>query len=217
MIPDSYPRKLPKAILFDWDNTLVDTWRVAYDSINIARKVLKLSPISVEEFWERPHHSMRDTALDLFGEKFKEGEKIFYESVEKIHLEEIATLQGAEILIDKIKSHGIYMGIVSNKQGNYLRKEVDYLGWKSYFRKVIGSHDTAQDKPSPIPVLAALQDSTISPSHDVWFVGDSIVDVNCALASGCIPVVVGNGEASQQENIIYAKNCEGLAHLITSL
>lgn len=83
MIPDSYPRKLPKAILFDWDNTLVDTWRVAYDSINIARKVLKLSPISVEEFWERPHHSMRDTALDLFGEKFKEGEKIFYESVEK--------------------------------------------------------------------------------------------------------------------------------------
>lgn len=217
MIPDLYPRKAPKAILFDWDNTLVDTWRIAYDAMNVARETLGFPFITLEEFWQRPHHSMRNAAYDLFGDYFKEGELIFYENVEKLHLQEIKMLQGSESLLSDLKARGIYMGIVSNKDGKYLRKEVEHLGWKTHFHQVIGARDTEEDKPSPIPVLAALHESTFIPSHDVWFVGDSIVDVDCARASGCIPVVVGHGEASQQADIIHAKDCPGLAQLITSL
>ncbi len=217
MIPEAYPRKLPKAILFDWDNTLVDTWRVAYDSINFARSALGLAILTLEDFWQRPHHSMRDASPELFGENFAEGERIFYEAVDKLHLLELSTLKGAEDLLKDLKIRGIYMGIVSNKEGNYLRKEVDHLGWKPHFHKVIGARDTKEDKPSPFPVLAALHESSLVPGHDVWFVGDSIVDVYCARASGCIPVVVGHGEASQEQDIIHAKDCQGLAQLITTL
>jgi len=217
MIPLLYPQKLPKAILFDWDNTLVDTWRMAFDAMNLARKALGLSEFTIEEFWSRPHHSMRDAAVDLFGEHFKEGEKLFYEAVEKLHLKELKKLHGAELLLDQVKDLGIYMGIVSNKDGHHLRKEVEHLGWKSHFHKVIGARDMEEDKPSPIPVYAALLNSTIDPSHDVWFVGDSIVDVHCARASGCVPVVVGHGEASRQGDIIHAKDCQGLANLLLKL
>ncbi len=217
MIPETYPRQLPKAILFDWDNTLVDTWRVAYDSINFARGALGLSLITIEDFWQRPHHSMRDASVELFGEKFQEGEKIFYEAVEKLHLVELITLEGAEDLLKALKVRNIFVGIVSNKEGRYLRKEVEHLGWKPHFDKVIGARDAEEDKPSPLPVLAALHDSSITPGHEVWFVGDSIVDVHCARASGCIPVVVGDGEASLQKDIIHAKDCQGLAQLIKNL
>ena len=217
MIPDLYPRTVPKAILFDWDNTLVDTWQIAYDSMNVALEAVGRLPFTVEEFWQRPHHSMRNAAYDLFGDHFKKGERIFYENVEKLHLQEIKTLQGSESLLKDLKARGIYMGIVSNKDGKHLRKEVDHLGWKAHFHQVIGARDTEEDKPSPIPVLAALQESSVIPSHEVWFVGDSIVDVHCARASGCVPVVVGHGEASQQEDIIHAKDCLGLAQLITNL
>ena len=217
MIPEFYPRKLPKAVLFDWDNTLVNTWRVAYDSINIAREAVGFSPLTIEEFWNKPHHSLRDSAHDLFGEHHIQGEKLFYESVEKLHLQDISMLEGAESLIEDLTRLGIYLGIVSNKVGPFLRKEVDHLGWTPHFRKVIGARDTEKDKPSHIPVLAALETSSIVPSHDVWFVGDSIVDVYCARASGCIPVVVGEGEASKQDDIILAKDCHGLANIIKSL
>ena len=213
MIPD----KLPKAILFDWDNTLVDTWRIAYDAMNVARTAVGLTQFTIEEFWKRPHHSMRDAAIELFGDSFQEGERIFYEAVEKLHLKEITMLQGAALLLENLKTRGIYMGIVSNKDGHHLRKEVEHLGWKSHFHKVVGARDTEKDKPSPLPVLAALEGSTIIPGHEVWFVGDSIVDVHCARASGCIPIVVGHGEASQQNDIIHAKDCQGLAQLITNL
>jgi len=217
MIPTLYPRKLPKAILFDWDNTLVDTWRVAYDAINTAREAVGRIPFTIEEFWKQPHNSMRDAAFDLFGEHFEEGSRIFYETVEKIHLEEITTHNGAASLLEDIKKLGIYTGIVSNKNGSYLRKEVEHLGWKHHFRQIIGAQDTEEDKPSPIPVLAALQESTVVPSHEVWFVGDSIIDVHCARASGCVPIVVGHGEASQQNDIVHAKDCQGLAQLLINL
>jgi len=217
MIPDFYPRKLPKAILFDWDNTLVDTWRIAFDAINIARKALMIPLITIDDFWQRPHHSMRDAAQELFGEQFKEGERIFYEAIGKLHLQDITKLEGADALLESLKNLNIYTSIVSNKDGHHLRKEVEHLGWNSHFQKVIGARDTDQDKPSPVPVFAALQDSTFVPGHDIWFVGDSIVDVHCARVSGCIPVVVGQGEASQQDDIIHAKDCQGLAQLIASL
>lgn len=217
MIPETYPRKLPQAILFDWDNTLVDSWRVAYDSINVARRSLELPEMTVDEFWSKPHHSMRDAAKDLFGEYYEEGERIFYDSVLKLHLLELKMLEGADILLNNLKERGIYLGIVSNKVGHLLRKEVSHLGWDDHFHKVIGARDTAEDKPSAIPVHTALKDSPIQASHDVWFVGDSIVDVHCARASGCVPVVVGTGEASQQKDIILAKNCMGLAKLIKTL
>jgi phosphoglycolate phosphatase len=217
MIPEIYPKTLPKAILFDWDNTLVNTWQVAYDAMNIARESVGRLPFTIEEFWSQPHHSMRDVAVTLFGEHHEKGQRIFYETVEKFHLKDLAFLQGAETLLQDLKNRGIYMGIVSNKEGKYLRKEVAHLGWLSYFKQIIGAQDTEEDKPSPVPVLAALHQSTITPGHDVWFVGDSIVDVHCARASGCIPVVMGHGEASQQEDIIHAKDCHGLAQLIISL
>jgi phosphoglycolate phosphatase len=217
MIPHLYPQKLPKAILFDWDNTLVDTWKIAFDAMNFARKSLGFSQFTVEEFWSHPHHSMRDAAVELFGEQYKEGEKLFYEAIDKLHLKELKKLHGAELLLENIKDLGIYMGVVSNKDGNYLRKEVEHLGWRPHFHKVIGARDMEEDKPSPIPVFAALHNSSIDPSHDVWFVGDSIVDVHCARASGCVPVVVGQGEASLQDDIIHAKDCEGLAKLLLQL
>ncbi len=217
MIPSRYPQKLPKAILFDWDNTLVDTWQVAFHSINIAREALGLKKITIDDFWSRPHHSMRDTSHDLFGKHPEEGERIFYDNVKKLHLKELQLLEGAEALIKDLTELDIYLGVVSNKHGDYLRKEVTHLGWDSHFTKVIGARDTKEDKPSSIPVLAALHKSQIDPSHDVWFVGDSIVDVHCARTSGCIPIVVGDGPASKEQDIVHARDCIGLANLIKSL
>lgn len=212
-----YPHKVPKAILFDWDNTLVDTWRIVFDSMNTAREAVGRPTFTVEEFWQRPHHSMRDTAVELFGDHVEKGMGVFYGLVEKFHLEKIKVLEGAEALLKSLKAKRIYLGIVSNKDGHHLRKEVGHLGWDAHFSRVVGARDTEADKPSPIPVLAALQDSNITPGHDVWFVGDSIVDVYCARASGCVPIVVGQGEASQQHDIIHAKDCSGLELLLARL
>lgn len=217
MIPKIYPRKLPQVILFDWDETLVESWDGVFKSLNIARKAIGLPEMSVDEYWSLPRKSLRDTKKNLFGERFEEGERLFYEAVYKLHLLDLKSLEGADALLTYLKKRNIHLGIVSNKVGHLLRKEVKHLGWHSHFHKIIGANDTEEDKPSPIPVHTALKDSPTMASHNVWFVGDSTVDVQCAQASGCVPVVVGHGEASNEKDIVHAKSCAGLAKLIESL
>lgn len=217
MIPNRYPQKLPQAVLFDWDNTLVDTWLTVFEAINTALTAVDKPRMTEAEYWNKPHLSMRDSAADLFGHHWARGIEVFYEHVEKFHLETIHVLEGAEILLHDLTNRGIYTGVVSNKDGRYLRKEVAHLGWDAHFKRVVGARDTKEDKPSSIPVLAALEDSRILPSHDVWFVGDSIVDVKCARESGCVPIVVGSGEASLQDDIVHVKDCAGLRELLAVL
>jgi phosphoglycolate phosphatase len=215
--PARHPTRLPKAILFDWDNTLVDTWSVCFDSFNIALQAIGRSPITPQEFWNQPHLSARDSHHH-FGDQVEKWESTFYEAINKRHLEELVAFEGAESLLKNLKERDLYVGIVSNKTGTLLRKEVAHLGWQDHFHAVIGSRDAEQDKPSHLPVLAALKPSMLCPtSHDVWFIGDSIVDVQCARASGCIPLVVGDGNASLEEDVIHVKDCQGIITLIESL
>lgn len=207
----------PKAILFDWDNTLVDTESMIFEAFNAARVGVGLAPFDEETYSVLPHYSLKDAGAKIFGDKYKDAEKIFYNHIEKFHLEKLEFLEGASELLSYLAQQDIYLGVVSNKNGVLLRREVQHLKATHYFRKIIGSRDTISDKPSIVPVKEALSEADFSTMADVWFVGDSIVDVDCARSSGCIPFVVGYGEASQQSDVFHVENCQGLKQFLINL
>ena len=93
--------------------------------------------------------------------------------------------------LEYLKDKPVYLAIASNKKGINLRKETAHLGWEKYFGKVIGADDTPRDKPAPEPVYAALAGSNITAGSEVWFIGDSVVDLECAHASGCTAIFYG--------------------------
>lgn len=192
MLPDIYPKETPKAVIFDWDNTLVNSWKTIWDSINLAKEHLGLPLMSEEEFWSTPHRSLKDSAQDLFGKHWQEGIDIYYNAVRERHLESLETLVGSFELIKFLSENDIYMAVVSNKRGDILRREAKHLGWDHHFGSIIGSHDTAEDKPSPIPVIEALKPAGLKSGNHVWFIGDSVVDLECAKNSNCVPVIVGD-------------------------
>ena len=55
---------------------------------------------------------------------------------------------------------------------------------------MVGALDAAKDKPAAEPVFLALEGSGLQPGPDVWFVGDSLTDMQCAHGSGCLPVLI---------------------------
>ncbi|MEB3701604.1 HAD family hydrolase [Candidatus Bealeia paramacronuclearis] len=211
------PSRLPQAILFDWDNTLVDTWKTTFDGINSTLARMDKPLMTIDDFWATPHLSLRDSFPEMFGHHWQEAEKHFYEHVLETHIENLDIHDGAHDLLELIFSKGIYMGVVSNKNGPLLRREVSHIGWDPHFGKVVGARDTAEDKPSPLPVKAALENTGIFHGPEVWFVGDSIVDVRCAKATGCIPIVVGHDEASREDNIVHLGDCKMLAKFIENM
>ncbi|MEE8204058.1 MAG: HAD family hydrolase [Alphaproteobacteria bacterium] len=182
--------KLPRAALLDWDNTLVDSFAVIHKAYDETFRAMGLPTWTYEETCARVARSMRESFPELFGERWREARDLYRGAYAAHHLDHVRPLPGADDLLAVLAEAGVYLAVVSNKTGEYLRAEVDHLGWRGYFGRVVGAADAAEDKPAAAPVALALQGSGVAPGKDVWFVGDNVIDVACAEAAGCVPVIV---------------------------
>ena len=184
----------PAAVIFDWDSTLVDNWRAIHLSLNATLTEMGHQTWTEEETRKRSKSSARDAFPNLFGKKSEQALNFFYEAFEQFQLETLKVLNGAEELIKVLSENEIYLAIVSNKNGDHLRKEVIELGWSGYFQKVVGASDAIEDKPSIEPVKVALKSAGLDSNSIIWFVGDSVLDLKCATISGCVPILIeGSG------------------------
>ena len=95
-------------------------------------------------------------------------------------------------LLDHINKEGIYIAVVSNKNGALLREEVEFLKWKHLFSSIVGADDAIRDKPNRAPIDMALNGSGIINSSEVWFVGDAPSDIECAYNAGVLGVLIQN-------------------------
>lgn len=211
--------KQPRAILFDWDNTLVDTWPTIVECYRDTFTALGLPPWTAQEVKERAHGSLRDAFPKLFGERAGEAERIFYETFHRIHLQRLEPLPGAEALLARACAASCYVAVVSNKVGDNLRAEVAHLGWKRWISKAVGARDAVRDKPAPDPIYLALDGTGIAPDETVWMVGDTPADLECAHAAGCLPVYFGSVEQLSERlkafpPRLHARNCHELAALL---
>jgi phosphoglycolate phosphatase len=194
--PLGMPR--PRAILFDWDNTLVDSWATIHEARNIVMAAMGEPLWSLEETKERARLSLRESFPRQFGERWEEAARIYLEAFRAIHLDWLSALPGRGELLQALADEGIFMGVVSNKTGALLRLEAERIGWSALFGSIVGAGDAAADKPNTAPVLLALDPSGIGAGETVWFVGDTGVDIECARNSGCVPVLLG-GEMPDEE------------------
>lgn len=186
----------PVAILFDWDNTLVDNWETIRTALNAARAAFGLEIWTEEETRQRVRQSMRDSFPEMFGEAWPEARRIFYEAFVADHLRTLRPLNGAGAFLARLGGTGLYLGVVSNKRGDLLRREAESLGWNAYFGRLVGAGDCAADKPASETVTAALADAPFGPSPKVWFVGDAAIDMECATRAGCTPILLDSGDES---------------------
>jgi len=186
----SLPPK-PKAILFDWDNTLVDNWGAIHAAINLTLVAMGHQPWTLQDTRRNVARSLRDSFPTLFGERWTEARDIFYKSFEAVHLEQLKPLPGAAEMLEALKGQGIYLGVVSNKTGRYLRSEADQLGWTRHFGRLVGATDARADKPAVEPVDLALGESGFARGPEVWFVGDGAVDLECAANAHLTPIFFG--------------------------
>lgn len=182
----------PKAILFDWDNTLVNTWPTIHEALNHCMREMGQPEWSMEKVKNHVKQSMRDAFPELFGDQWEEAAHIYQTYYRSIHLRNMEALDGSETVLQWLQTQPVYVAVVSNKRGPNLRTECDHIGWTHYFDRIIGADDAERDKPDPAPALMALEGSGISPSASVWFIGDTVIDLECAANLGAIPVLYGN-------------------------
>jgi phosphoglycolate phosphatase len=210
----------PLALLFDWDNTLADTWPTIHHALATTFRAMDLEPWTFEQTRARVRASARDSFPALFGHRAEEAMAIFYRCFETDHLTRIKERPGATAMLERLSEAGFYLAVVSNKRGDLLRREAEVLDWARLFSRLVGANDAVRDKPATEPVLMALEGAGVAPGPDVWFVGDTDIDLTCAVNSGCVPVLLRpeppeTGEFANHPPERHFDSCAALARGLT--
>jgi phosphoglycolate phosphatase len=179
-------------LLYDWDNTLVDGWAGITAALNAVFSAFGHPSWTAEDTRNRVRVSLRDSFPAMFGDRWEQARDIFYDSLTRQHLNHVAPMAGVP---DVLEAGARWpQGVVSNKAGAFLRREVAHLGWNRFFGPVVGAGDATADKPDPAPLLLALSRMGHKADRSVWYMGDTALDMHAAKAAGATAVLIGNAE-----------------------
>ncbi len=180
------------------------------------------APWPLAETRRRARLSLRDSFPALFGDDWERAKTAFYDHFAAHHLAGLKSRPRAGEMLAELARRRIYLAVVSNKTGEYLRREAAHLGWADYFGALVGAADSARDKPAVEPVDLALRASGVARGREVWFVGDDAVDMECARRAGCGAVLLrerapGPGEFGALGPDRHVGSCDALAALVAEL
>lgn len=179
----------PAAVLFDWDGVVVDTEEEIFESLQETFSHFGLPTPTRSYFYKCYGYSIVDAFKRDFGDQWQEARKVYYDLHARKNIRYPEIFQDVQEFLECLSKKNIYCAVVSNKNGDILRKEAEDLNLAHYFSKIVGAQDALRAKPFPDPVYHALKGTDLEPSsHPIWFIGDRSVDMECAHATKCIAI-----------------------------
>lgn len=181
-------RNLPKAILFDLDGVLIDSYRLWFHLLNHTARELGYPPISDEMYrasWGQSTTADRDTFFQ--GHNVEEIEA-FYDAHYFEHLEHLDVPEEVPSLFEQLRELGLKSAVVTNTQSSLAREIVKRAGATPDV--VVGGSDVARGKPAPDMLFLAAELLDV-PIGSTWMVGDSRYDSEAARAAEVFFVGVG--------------------------
>lgn len=185
----------PRAVIFDFDGTLADSYEAIAASVNHVRAAHDLPPLPVAEVrryvGHGPAHLLEhtvpnvDLAVDLPLYKahhpsvLREGTRLLpgvAETLRALHVD-------------------FALGVCSNKLRPFTETLLGMLGVAEFFQTVVGPEDAPKLKPAPDMLWAALRKLQVT-SSQALYVGDMTIDIATARAAGVPVWVVATGSDS---------------------
>ena len=147
----------PRAILFDWDNSLVETWPSIIAALNATLAEMGHPIWSESEAKLKIRASLRDAFPAMFGARWEIARDIYYREFTRTHLATLVAKPNADELLQYLSQNNgaeiardpLFLGVVSNKQGKYLRAECTALNWDGYFQALVGPMMPCATSPIP--------------------------------------------------------------------
>jgi 2-phosphoglycolate phosphatase len=189
-----------KAVLFDFDGTLADSFAAITASTNHVRESYGLPPLSEAEVRGHVGYGLPQLMEELApGAPVDEAVARYRAHHKSAMLTGTRLMPGVAETIPELARRGYKMAVCSNKRVEFTRQLVNHLGLGPYFAAVLGPDDVGgRPKPDPSMVLEGLTRLGVSPAVAVY-VGDMNVDVHTARAAG-VPVWLVLGGAASPES-----------------
>lgn len=214
-----------KAVVFDLDGTLANTFDDLRSSIDDMRAAFGMGPISTEQMTSFINASLRGFAEGGLGgerteEEIQTAMQIYVDAYAKHYIEKTCIYEGLPELLAALKAKGVHLAVYSNKMAEYVQKICIKLYGENTFEVLMGP-DGITPKPDPMGALIAASKMGVTPAETAY-VGDSVTDMKTGLAAGMNTIGVSWGFTAREDLVAagahkIADTVDGLGAILESL
>ena len=189
-----------RAVLFDLDGTLVDSYTALAEAVNHARRthgLHELSSARIREF-------VGDGIERLLQRAFERTDvppsvlTAFESRYDEVCCGESKVLAEVEATLEQLSELGVEMAVCTNKPTVFSKKILDFLGLSRHLRAIVGPDLAGARKPEAKHLLYTL-DTVRCATDEALFVGDMPIDVRAARNSGIDVAVVTTGSSTRDQ------------------
>ena len=176
-----------KAILFDMDGVLVDSFEVWYNLFNATLKHYGKKhmpkPMFRKKVWAHP--TMEE--MVYFAGVSIEEILDYYRSHFSEYEHHVKKEKGIDAVLKELKKQGFKLGVVTNTPAKLTKRILEMHNLLHYFDAMTCGDEVKKGKPDPEPVFTVCKKLNVKP-EDCIFVGDNIIDAHAGKAAGCFVI-----------------------------
>lgn len=189
-----------RAVLFDLDGTLVDSYSALAEAVNHARRAEGLDDLTATRIRSIVGDGVEKLLERAFaGRTVPQGARESFETrYDEVCCEESRILEDVESTLEQLASRGVAMAVCTNKPTVFSKKILDFLGLSRHFRAIVGPDLAGARKPDAQHLLFTLHAVRCTP-EETLFVGDMPIDVRAARNSGVDVAVIPTGSSTREQ------------------
>lgn len=174
------PQKKLKAILFDLDGVIIDSFNAWFKIFNKTRKHYKLTEVSEQEFEKKIWGTCFENSTKKYfkGIELEEITKFYFSRIEEFK-SNTKLNENVKETLEKIKQKGIKTAIVSNTNQKSVSEILKHHKLSRFFDTILGGDSVEHGKPAPDSLLEACKQLGVKTSESIM-VGDTFNDKGAA-------------------------------------
>ncbi len=187
--------QIPQLFLFDLDGTLIDSRADLAAAVNAMRALHGLPALPLEKVASYVGDGVRVLAARALEGAAVDPDRAAREisAAYAEHLTDRTTAYpGVDAGLRALRAAGHDLALVTNKPAPHARRLMDHFGWTPLFAAILGGGDTAELKPSPLPLQTAMQRTGHGP-ETTWMVGDHHTDLEAARRASIRSIFLESG------------------------
>jgi phosphoglycolate phosphatase len=182
-----------RAVLFDFDGTLADSYAAITASVNHVLTRYGKPTLSEAQVRSLVGHGLESLMANILpGIDAQAAARLYREHHPTVMKSHTRLLPGVSEGLAALKEAGVKLGVCSNKPSYFTRALLGMLGIDPYFDVVFGPDDAGAIKPDPAMVLKALEQLGV-PKEEALYVGDMEVDIETGRRAGVETWVMPTG------------------------